>query len=124
MLANPIGEGMPRQPSRAATLRSRGPRCDTPTPSEPQRRPDRQGLSSSLRRRSPASRPSPPGGLRPALTPATPTTRARTQAPPPPNLQVNPTTSLTRPHSFRDADLQYVVKRQRSALRGRLEPNL
>src|SRR5918995_1783183 len=44
-------------------------------------------------------------GLRPALTPATPTTRARPQAPPPRNLHADLTSSLTRPHSIRDADL-------------------
>jgi hypothetical protein len=35
--------------------------CDTPTPTEPQRCADRKDLNSSLRRSSPASRPSPSG---------------------------------------------------------------
>jgi hypothetical protein len=66
-------------------LRSRGPRCHTPTPPESRRRANRQGLSSNLGRRSPASKAKPlPGGPRPALTPATPTTRAHPQAPHPP----------------------------------------
>ena len=104
MPANAIGQGMPRQPSRAA-ISDREDHGATP---QPQPNPSavltvraRARLCVVARR---GQGQAPPGWPAASLDPGHADNARSPTGPNSHNLHVHPTTSLTRPRSFRDAD--------------------